>query len=143
VPTKFQAAYRRALKELAPPAGRGTPQADAAPPTSRRRSAGSFSEALETVVRDVRETLGTSLPVYLLSPERDRLFVATSLNRDVVGKLSLKLGWDWSRWSPGAEPINRRTRLTRASTTCRRSAKSHSTHSSACPSSTSARCSGC
>jgi phosphotransferase system enzyme I (PtsP) len=73
-------------------------------------SAGSFAEALETVVRDVRETLGTEVcSVYLLSPERDRyLFVATEgLNRDAVGKLSLKLGQGLvTLVAERAEPIN-------------------------------------
>jgi len=73
-------------------------------------SAGSFQEALDIMVRDVRDTLGTEVcSVYLLSPERDRyLFVATEgLNKESVGKLSLQLDQGLvTLVAQRAEPIN-------------------------------------
>jgi phosphotransferase system enzyme I (PtsP) len=54
--------------------------------------AGSFKDALNILVHEVRETLGTEVcSVYLLSPDGERyLFVANEgLNTDAVGKLSL------------------------------------------------------
>jgi phosphotransferase system enzyme I (PtsP) len=73
-------------------------------------AAPAFREALDIIVRDVREVLGTEVcSVYLLSPERDRYqFVATEgLNRDTIGKLSLKLGQGLvTLVAERAEPIN-------------------------------------
>ncbi|MBX3707921.1 MAG: phosphoenolpyruvate--protein phosphotransferase [Pseudomonadales bacterium] len=73
-------------------------------------AAGSFREALDIIVRDVRTTLGTEVcSVYLLSPEADRyLFVATEgLNQEAVGKLSLKLGQGLvTLVAERAEPLN-------------------------------------
>jgi phosphotransferase system enzyme I (PtsP) len=73
-------------------------------------SAGSFRDALDIIVRDVRDTLGTEVcSVYLQSPERDRyLFVATEgLNKESIGKLSLKLGQGLvTLVAERAEPIN-------------------------------------
>ena len=73
-------------------------------------AAPAFREALDIIVRDVRDVLGTEVcSVYLLSPERDRYqFVATEgLNRDTIGKLSLKLGQGLvTLVAERAEPIN-------------------------------------
>jgi phosphotransferase system, enzyme I, PtsP len=73
-------------------------------------AAPSFGAGLGIIVRDVRDTLGTEVcSVYLLSPERDRYqFVATEgLNRESVGKLSLKLGEGLvTLVAERAEPIN-------------------------------------
>ncbi|MFM7119872.1 MAG: GAF domain-containing protein, partial [Gammaproteobacteria bacterium] len=73
-------------------------------------AAPAFREALDIIVRDVREVLGTEVcSLYLLSPERDRYqFVATEgLNRDTIGKLSLKLGQGLvTLVAERAEPIN-------------------------------------
>jgi len=72
--------------------------------------ASSFKESLDILVHEVREALGTEVcSAYLLSPEADRyLFVATEgLNRDAVGKLSLKLNQGLvSLVAERAEPIN-------------------------------------
>ncbi len=73
-------------------------------------AAGSFQDALQIIVRDVRQALGTEVcSVYLLSPEGDRyLFVATEgLNQSAVGKLSLKVGQGLTTLvAERAEPIN-------------------------------------
>jgi phosphotransferase system enzyme I (PtsP) len=73
-------------------------------------AAGAFREALDIIVRDVRDALGTEVcSVYLLSPERDRyLFVATEgLNKEAVGQLSLMLGQGLvTLVAERAEPIN-------------------------------------
>ncbi|MGA1675510.1 MAG: phosphoenolpyruvate--protein phosphotransferase [Pseudomonadales bacterium] len=73
-------------------------------------AAPNFGVALDIIVRDVRDALGTEVcSVYLLSPERDRYqFVATEgLNLESVGKLSLKLGQGLvTLVAERAEPIN-------------------------------------
>jgi len=73
-------------------------------------AAGTFQQALDVIVHDVREALGTEVcSVYLRSPEGDRyLFVATEgLNQDAVGRLSLELNQGLvTLVAERAEPIN-------------------------------------
>ena len=73
-------------------------------------AAPSFREALQIIVHDVRETLGTEVcSVYLRSPdEKSFLFVANEgLNTDAVGKLSLGLNEGLvTLVAERAEPIN-------------------------------------
>jgi len=73
-------------------------------------AASTFQDALNLIVHDVRDALGTEVcSVYLRSPERDRyLFVATQgLNQDAVGRLSLELNQGLvTLVAERAEPIN-------------------------------------
>jgi phosphotransferase system enzyme I (PtsP) len=72
--------------------------------------AGSFNEALDVLVHQVRESLGTEVcSLYLLSSDGERyLFVANEgLNTDAVGKLSLGLNEGLvALVAERAEPIN-------------------------------------